>query len=138
MRALGVKEPKEGKDIHLTVDAKLQSYVQELLGPQRGAVVVMRIKDGGILSLNSAPSFDSNLFSSKKGRKEVGKYLRGEGSPMVGIRTVDLNPLESPDLGDGFKIRASLLPGAEQRDPRRILPCHVLDRHSGRRSHPDR
>ena len=83
LRALGVKEPKEGKDIHLTVDAKLQSYVQELLGPQRGAVVVMRIKDGGILSLNSAPSFDSNLFSSKKGRKEVGKYLRGEGSPMV-------------------------------------------------------
>ncbi len=83
LRALGVKEPKEGKDLHLTVDARLQTTVQELLGAQRGAVIVMNVQDGDILSLNSSPSFDPNLFSSRKGRKDVDKYLQGEGSPMV-------------------------------------------------------
>src|SRR3989338_4202240 len=41
IRALGVKEPKEGKDIRLTVDAKFQSTVQEFLKTQKGAVLVM-------------------------------------------------------------------------------------------------
>lgn len=88
VRALGVKEPSDGKDIQLTVDMKLQAYVQDLLGRQRGAVIVMDLKDGGILSVNSAPSFDPNLFASAMGRKEVGKYLSGAGSPMLnrGIR----------------------------------------------------
>ncbi len=83
VRALGVKEPKEGNDIQLTVDAKLQSYVQGLLKDQKGAVAVMELKEGGLLSINSAPSYDPNLFASSKGRKEVGRFLHGRYSPMV-------------------------------------------------------
>ncbi len=88
MRPMGVREPKEGKDIQLTVDADLQSYTQSLLESQKGAVFVMELKEGGILALNSSPSFDPNLFASKRGRKDVGKYLKGENAPMVnrGIR----------------------------------------------------
>ena len=88
IKALGVKEPQEGKDLELTVDAKLQSRIQRLLKDQKGAVLVMELAEGGILAVNSSPSFDPNLFASVSGRKDVGKYLHDSGAPMVnrGIR----------------------------------------------------
>ena len=88
IRALGVKEPAEGKDIRLTVDARLQSYAQGLLQAQKGAVIIMELKEGGLLAINSSPSFDPNLFASNKGRKEVRQYLIDPLSPMVdrGVR----------------------------------------------------
>lgn len=88
VRALGVKEPREGKDIQLTVDARLQAFIQGLLKNEKGAVMAMELGEGGILAINSAPSFDPNLFSSTKGRREVGRFLHDSRSPMVnrGIR----------------------------------------------------
>ena len=88
IRALGVKEPKEGKDIRLTIEAKLEAHIQTILASQKGAVIVMELKEGGILAMNSSPSFDPNLFASNKGRREVGKYLQDVQAPMVnrGIR----------------------------------------------------
>ena len=88
IRALGVKEPKEGKDIQLTIDAKLQAHIQGLLKEYKGAVAVMELGEGGLLAVNSSPSFNPNLFASVSGRKEVGKYLHDSAAPMVnrGIR----------------------------------------------------
>ncbi len=88
VRALGVQEPKEGKNVMLTIDGKLQEFVQQQLRPHKGAVLVMELEEGGLLAMNSAPSFDSNLFSSSKGRKEVGRYFKNENAPMMnrGIR----------------------------------------------------
>ncbi len=88
VRALGVKEPVEGKDIELTLDSRLQSQVQNLLRTQKGAVIVMELEEGGLLSMNSNPSFDPNLFSSGQGRRDVGKYIHDADAPMVnrGIR----------------------------------------------------
>ena len=88
IKPLGVKEPKEGRDLQLTIDAKLQAHVQKLLKEYKGAVAVMELNEGGLLSINSSPSFDPNLFASVNGRKEVGKYLHDSSAPMVnrGIR----------------------------------------------------
>ncbi len=83
VKVMGVKEPEDGKDIQLTIDSRLQAFAQELLKDQKGAVIVMDLNDGGILSINSAPSFDPNLFASTRGRRDVGKYLKGRQSPMV-------------------------------------------------------
>ena len=83
LRAMGVKEPREGKDIELTIDAKLQAYVQKLLSGQKGAVIVMELGEGGILSMNSTPTFDPNLFASALGRKEIGKYFTDSNAPLV-------------------------------------------------------
>ncbi|HTL71329.1 MAG TPA: penicillin-binding protein 2, partial [Candidatus Eisenbacteria bacterium] len=83
VKALGVKEPEEGKGIQLTVDAGLQEFAQSALGGQKGAVAVMDLKDGGLLCVNSAPSFDPNLFASTTGRRGVSKFLTDERAPMV-------------------------------------------------------
>ena len=82
LKVLGVREPKEGRDIQLTLDADLQTYVQKKFQGRRGAVIVMELATGGILAMNSSPSYDPNLFTSTRGRKDVGKYLKDSMSPM--------------------------------------------------------
>lgn len=51
---------KEGNNIYLTVDHKLQKLASDLLGTKKGAVVVMNPKTGGILAMVSKPGFDAN------------------------------------------------------------------------------
>lgn len=109
IRVLGMKEPGEGRDLQLTVDGRLQNVVQGLLSSQKGAVIVMELKEGGILSMNSSPSFDPNLFSSVAGRKEVGAYLSHRQSPMVNRSIRGRYP-----PGSTFKIITALA-GLERR-----------------------
>ena len=89
VRALGVKEPDDGKDVQLTVDARLQEFVQKEIGTQIGSVIVMDLKDGGILAMNSAPSFDPNLFASVAGRRNLSPVLTDPAAPLLnrGIRS---------------------------------------------------
>ncbi len=103
VKALGVKEPIEGHDVTLTVDARLQEHVQELLDGQKGSVIVMELEHGGLLSINSAPSFDANLFSSAPGRREVGPYLKDPDAPMMNRGTRGHYP-----PGSIFKIVTAL------------------------------
>ena len=49
-----------GQDLVLNLDARLQLTALQGLGSRRGAVVVLRPRDGAILALASAPSFDPN------------------------------------------------------------------------------
>lgn len=62
MRELGRHEGDPGANIQLTVDHLLQNYVQARLGEESAAAVVLDVETGDILSINSAPSFDPNLF----------------------------------------------------------------------------
>ena len=51
----------EDRKLTLSIDMKLQVYIAELFGDQAGAVVVMNV-DGSILSANSFPNYDLNMF----------------------------------------------------------------------------
>lgn len=54
--------PQAGHDIYLTLDLKLQQYIETLLAGSRAAVIVTDPRTGGVLSLVSMPSYDPNLF----------------------------------------------------------------------------
>lgn len=54
--------PKQGQDLHLTVDAELQRKAIERFGDESGAAVVMDIESGDILAFVSTPAFDPNDF----------------------------------------------------------------------------
>ncbi len=56
--------PLAGNDVVLTIDSKLQEYVQRLLSSfnHAGAVIVQSAKDGSILAMASFPSFDPNML----------------------------------------------------------------------------
>ena len=62
MRELDRREGQPGADLQLTLDQQLQSYVQARLGEESAAAVVIDCQTGDLLSLNSSPSFDPNLF----------------------------------------------------------------------------
>ena len=61
--SIAKQEQKDGQDVKLTLDSKLQQTVYEQFKDDKSAVVVMNPKTGEVLALESCPSFDSNDFS---------------------------------------------------------------------------
>ncbi len=69
IRKLGQEDPIPGKNLEVTLDAKLQEAVwQASKNVTRGAVIVSSPK-GEILALLSRPSFDPNLFTMESSYK---------------------------------------------------------------------
>ncbi|EAQ05067.1 penicillin-binding protein 2 [Pseudooceanicola batsensis HTCC2597] len=62
MRELDRREGQQGRDLQLTIDHTLQNYVQARLEGESAAAIVMDVRNGDLLAISSAPSFDPNLF----------------------------------------------------------------------------
>ena len=60
----GSRAATPGKDVELTLDADVQNRALEVFGEEAGSCVVMDVRNGDILAMVSAPSFDPNLFVS--------------------------------------------------------------------------
>ncbi len=82
--------PEPGKALMLTVNSDFQKAVDEALarniqqiaatyntGASAGAVVVIDVKNGGILASSNYPSFDQNLYST-----QYGEYSADPGLPL--------------------------------------------------------
>jgi penicillin-binding protein 2 len=54
---------KEGFDLNLSVDFKLQMLAESLMTNYRGALVAIDPNDGGVLAMVSKPDFDPSVFS---------------------------------------------------------------------------
>lgn len=63
VRELTKNQSTAGKDLHLNIDANIQKDIMDYLNPQGASAVVMNCHDGGVLSFNSAPSYDPNNFN---------------------------------------------------------------------------
>ena len=83
MRELSRREGQSGKDLQLTVDAKLQGYVQARLGEESAAVIVMDLENGDLVSLASAPSYDPNLFIGGISSRDYDPLLNSQYRPLV-------------------------------------------------------
>ena len=55
--------PEMGKNLVLTIDAKVQKLAERALGTQIGTAVVMRPSTGEILAMVSYPWYDPNIFT---------------------------------------------------------------------------
>jgi len=64
VKTLQEKPAAPGKSIILTIDARLQKTCEELLGDNQGAAIMMDPRNGDLLALASAPTFDPNKFIS--------------------------------------------------------------------------
>ncbi len=64
IRELSRDEGTPGRDVVLTVDAELQTFVHRRLQNQLSAsAVVMDVRNGDVLALASTPGFDPNIFN---------------------------------------------------------------------------
>lgn len=73
------KEVVNGTDVKLTIDSTLQNNSYEQLNGEKGAVTAVDPKTGEVLALVSAPSYDSNIFTTyvtktKSAEREANDY----------------------------------------------------------------
>lgn len=62
MRILDRIDSRQGSDLRLHLDARLQETAVAAMRGRRGAVVAIDVKTGGVLAAVSYPGFDPNLF----------------------------------------------------------------------------
>ena len=63
IRELSSDPSQPGQDVYLTIDRELQHFVDQRLGVESAACVVMDANTGDLLALSSTPGFDPNLFN---------------------------------------------------------------------------
>ena len=89
---LNQKEPSTDNNIKITLDIKLQKYIQEIFTGKSGAVVVMDAKNGEILTAASFPEFDNNIFARGISVKEWNVMRNDFNHPFTNKITNGLYP----------------------------------------------
>ncbi|MDF3414549.1 penicillin-binding protein 2 [Sulfitobacter sp. M57] len=83
MRELDRREGQSGADLQLTIDSKLQGYVQARLGSESAAVVIIDCESGDLAAIASAPSYDPNLFIGGISSADYNPLLNSKFRPLV-------------------------------------------------------
>jgi penicillin-binding protein 2 len=95
--------PKQGANVYLTIDARIQAIADEALrAVGRGAAVVVDPNNGNVLAMASVPSFDPNTFIPSIKAKDWKELRNDEAHPLIN-RAVSAFP-----PGSTFKIVTSL------------------------------
>lgn len=96
-REISTIAPEPGRDVRLTIDAKVQHDAESVLGEaldnahllnmpnaDAGAIVALDVKTGGILAMASAPSFEPEMFIGGISTEEWESITSTEsGSPLT-------------------------------------------------------
>jgi len=75
--------PTPGKEIRLTLDADIQNRALEVMGEESGAIVMMDCRNGDLLCMVSAPSFDANRFVRGLSGAEYKALAEYERKPLL-------------------------------------------------------
>lgn len=99
---LSITEPVDGQDIILTIDAKAQEKLYEIMQDQSArydkpkmAAIVLDPNDGGVLAMASLPNFDNNIFTTILNKEEYNKIIEDENNPLLNRVVAGTYPLGS-------------------------------------------
>ena len=103
-------EPIPGKNLMLTIDARMQRVATDSLlwgmqasGVKQGVTVVLNPQSGEILAMVSLPAYDNNKFAAGISRDEFAAYLADPGRPLRNHAISDIYP-----PGSTFKLVTGL------------------------------
>lgn len=82
LRVLERTDPEPGADLTLHLDAHVQKVAHRALGNERGAVVAIDPRTGGVIAMVSTPSFDANLFVGGISTKDYGRLRNSQDLPL--------------------------------------------------------
>jgi len=82
VEVLDKQEPSINNDVNISLDIKLQKYIQKMFKGKSGAVVVMNAQNGEILAAGSYPEFDNNIFVDGISTKEWDKIKNDFNHPF--------------------------------------------------------
>src|SRR6202040_2032484 len=95
--------PKQGANVLLTIDSRIQAVTEEALrAVGRAAAVVVDPNNGDILAMVSVPSFDPNKFIPSIKAKDWQALRKDPADPLVNRAISCLPP------GSTFKLITSL------------------------------
>lgn len=95
--------PKPGEDLYLTIDYDLQKYGEELMQGKKGAIILIDVQNGEILTLVSAPGYDLNLFTGRIKPQEWQKLISDTTYPLYDRALQSLYP-----PGSTYKLVSAL------------------------------
>lgn len=79
-----IVEPKQGANVYLTIDARIQYIVEQALrAVGRAAAVVVDPRSGDILAMASVPSYDPNKFIPAIAAKDWLELNKDETDPLL-------------------------------------------------------
>ena len=82
IREISIEKSIKGSDLDLTLDLSLQNYAQsQLPRNKKGSIVVISVSDGSILSMNSNPTFDAQIFEDRENNK-IQDLLNDDQKPL--------------------------------------------------------
>lgn len=97
--------PQPGKDITITIDAKLQEYGELLMKHKRGGIIAIDPSSGEILVMVSGPSYNPNLLVGRDRSKNFNELLRDSIAKPLYDRSLQAQyPPGSP-----FKVMNALI-----------------------------
>ncbi len=83
-RSLGLKLPKAGRDIKLTLDIELQRTAEKVLSDKSGgAIIALDPRTGAIRAIASQPTFDLNFFSKPFTTNQYDNLLLSSKRPLL-------------------------------------------------------
>ncbi len=82
MRVLGFQAPKNGKDIQLTLDLKIQKIAEEALLGRKGSIILMDPQSGEILALTNYPNFNPAVFVNESPAL-ITKLFNNPDAPLI-------------------------------------------------------
>ncbi len=84
IREISRVDSKQGEDLQVTLDLRLQEYSLNLLNSHRaGSIVVMNIENGHVLCMASTPSYNPNKIIKKPNRDYWQSILKNNLSPLT-------------------------------------------------------
>ena len=105
-RVIEEQKPEPGKDLYLTIDARLQRTAENALSGKKGAVVALDPRNGDVLVIASGPTFDPNAYSLPRSDEDVEriKAWGQEGDRPLYNRAISV----AYPLGSAFKPMVGL------------------------------
>ncbi|PWK21058.1 penicillin-binding protein 2 [Xanthomarina spongicola] len=97
--------PQQGKDITISIDAKLQEYGEQLMQNKHGGIVAIEPSTGEILSLISAPTYNPNLLVGRKRSRNFTKLY----NDTISRPLIDRGLLRMHEPGSPFKALVALV-----------------------------
>jgi len=107
-----------GKDVALSLDADVQNRALEVFGEQSGACVVIDIRNGDVLCMASAPSFDANKFVKGMAGSDYRALAGYERQPLLDKALTGTYP-----PGSTFKMMTAMAALEAGVDPAQRINC---------------
>ncbi|MFK2900983.1 penicillin-binding protein 2 [Dyella jejuensis] len=82
-RVLKTDPPTPGKNLYLSIDARIQKAAQDAFEGRPGAAVAIDPRNGQVLAMVSVPSFDPNLFVNGISQADYKTLITDPAKPLL-------------------------------------------------------